>query len=81
MRQLALQSFLIRKGWWFMNRGVIFCLFLFFGTMVGISLYLNYIKARHDPITLVIICSLVTVLALPKILDSGQMAVMEKIEE
>jgi len=49
--------------------------------MVGISLYLNYIKARYDPITLVIIFSLVTVLALPKILDFGQMAVMEKIEE
>ena len=49
--------------------------------MVGISLYLNYIKARYDPITPVIIFSLVTVLALPKILDFGQMAVMEKIEE
>ena len=31
-----------------MNRGVIFCLFLFFGTTVGISLYLNYINAIID---------------------------------
>jgi len=49
--------------------------------MAGIYLYLNHIKARYDPITLAIIFSLVTVLMLPKILDSGQVAAMEKIEE
>ena len=64
-----------------MNRGLTVSLVLFFSTMAGIFLYLNYIKARYDPISLVIIFSLVTVLALPKILDSGQMAMMEKIEE
>ena len=64
-----------------MNRGVMFSLFLFFSAMAGIYLYLNHIKARYDPITLAIIFSLVTVLMLPKILDSGQVAAMEKIEE
>jgi putative effector of murein hydrolase LrgA (UPF0299 family) len=58
-----------------------FSLFLFFSAMGGIFSYLNHIKARYDPIALVIIFSLVTVLALPKILDYGQMEVMEKIEE
>lgn len=63
-----------------MNRGVIFCLFLFFSAMGGMLVYLNFIRVKYDLLTLLIVFSLATIVLLPRILDTEEIVETERIE-
>lgn len=53
-----------------MNRGIIFCLFLFFSAIGAVPVYLNYVKVRFDFLALLILFSLLAIVLLPKIMDA-----------